>query len=241
MPIATYLLMLRPAVKMLDTLFFGDLQAETYNEIMASQVIEGLIKAAKSSTDNDSSINVAKKQFTEADDAIQLFRDVRRRMLLITEWRKNSSVTGYDLFDEDGELINSEPINVGHFIRLSLYGTGKYDWVRVIKITDEPEEFIITVKPSFDPIEAPRDPARISHFFRPEATNNFCLQIDDKTVAFYIIGLNEKTNTDFVDGLIESARNTGVANIGYYSGLQKAIWKEFCKKMLESEEKAEAR
>src|SRR5688572_17713775 len=136
--------MLRHAVKMLDTLFFGDLQAETYNEIMASQVIESLIKAANSSTDNDSSINLAKKQFTEVDDAIKLFSDVRQRMLRITEWGKNSSVTGYDLFDEDGDLINSEPINVGHFIRLSLYGAGKYDWVRVIKVTDKPEEFIIT-------------------------------------------------------------------------------------------------
>src|SRR5688500_15507736 len=89
LPVAAYLLMLWPAVKMLDTLFFGDFQAETYNEIMASPVIESLIKAAKSSTENDSSINVAKRQFTEVDRAIRLFSDVRQRMFRIEEWRKN--------------------------------------------------------------------------------------------------------------------------------------------------------
>src|SRR5688500_5161630 len=134
--------MLRPTVKMLDTLFFGDLQDETYNQIMTSRVIESLIKAAKSTTDNDSSINVAKRHFTEIERAIKLFSDVRQRMFRIEEWRRNSSLSDYDLFDENGELINSEPINVGRFIRLSLYGAGKYDWVRVMKIVDEPEEFV---------------------------------------------------------------------------------------------------
>jgi hypothetical protein len=125
------------------------------------------------------------------------------------------------------------------FIRISLYGAGKYDWVQVVSITDEPGEFIVTVKPSHDPTERPVNLDSISHFFGPEATNNFCVQKAEKTVAFYVIGLDEHQNTKFTDGLIESARNSAVANIGYYTGLQKGVWKEFCKNFLSTDEEKE--
>ncbi len=39
--------------------------------------------------------------------------------------------------------------------------------------------------------------------------------------------------------MIESARNAAVANVGYYSGLQDKVWKEFCSNaLLGDEEKA---
>lgn len=59
------------------------------------------------------------------------------------------------------------------------------------------------------------------------------------TVAFYVIGLNENPNTAFTDGLIETARNAAVANIGYYSGLQKKVWKEFCSNFLKTDDEKE--
>ena len=35
---------------------------------------------------------------------------------------------------------------------------------------------------------------------------------------------------------IEAARNIATANLGYYLGIQKAMWKDFCKNFLEIEE-----
>jgi hypothetical protein len=44
----------------------------------------------------------------------------------------------------------------------------------------------------------------------------------------YVIGLNERLNSGHTSGMIETVRNTAVANIGYYLGIQKAEWKKFC-------------
>lgn len=206
---------------------------------MGTNKIETLLQAANSTTENDSSINIAKRQFPVEAEAAQFYRETRDRMVRIEEWRENSSITSYDLFDSSGQQVDTEPIAIGRFIRISLYGTGKYDWVCVDTITDEPDEFVITVRPSADPTLPERDDS-ISHFFWPEARNNFCLQLNEKTVAFYVIGINEKQNTAFTDGLIESARNAAVANVGYYSGLQKTVWKEFALNFLKTDEEKEA-
>ena len=197
-----------------------------------SSIIERLLKAANSSTEGDTSVNLAKRIFLHQSECDAVFDLTRSKVLNIGAWNESSSPTSYELFDEAGTALKSEPIAIGSFIRISLYGSGKYDWVRVLEIHDLPDEYVLTVKPSYDPTERPLDTSSTSHFFGPEATNNFCIQRVEKTLAFYVIGLNEHQNTKFADSLIESARNAAVANIGYYSGLQKAVWKEFCSNML---------
>jgi hypothetical protein len=204
-----------------------------YNQFMTSSGIERLLQTANSSEDGDTSVTSGKRHFLNTSDAEQFFRDVCDRLLKIDEWNKNSSVTEYELFGagrEDGK------IQFGSFIRIKLYGSGKSDWVRVLSIAKEPNEMIITVKPSHDPTEDPVDESLTSHFFGPEATNSFCVQLDGQEVAVYVIGLNERQNTRFTDSLIESARNAAVANVGYYTGLQKSVWKQFCKNFLEADE-----
>jgi len=198
--------------------------------------IEELIEAANSSTEGDTSLNVAKRIFDDTAKCGAFFEQTCSNLLSITEWNRNSSATNYKVFDEAGTDIDLVPIDVGHFIRIGLYGSGKYDWVRVVEIFDELNEFVLKVKPSHDPTQDPVDLTSISHFFGPEAENNFCVQRNEKTVAFYVIGLNEKQNTKFTDSLIESARNTAVANVGYYTGLQKTVWKQFASNFLATEE-----
>lgn len=206
---------------------------------MASPIIEGLLEKANSSTEGDTSVNGAKRAFLDETECAASFETTKSRLKDVEEWSNNSSPSEYDLFDASGSRSNGQPISVGQFIRIGLYGSGKYDWVRVVSVTDEPAEFIITVKPSYDPTEKPPKMDLTSHFFAPDATNNFCVQREGKTVAFYVIGLNEHQNTEFTDSLIESARNAAVANVGYYSGLQKSVWKEFCSNFLKSGEEKE--
>jgi hypothetical protein len=201
---------------------------------MTSGNIETLLKAANSSPDNDSSVNVAKRTFLNESDARAFFEETKNKLFQIAEWRKNSSATTYELFDESGRVIESGRMSEGNFIRIALYGGGKFDWVRVVAIVDTDDEIILKVKPSYDPTSD--DKESTSHFFGPEAENNFCVRLDGSVVAFYVIGLHERTNTAFTDGLIESARNAAVANIGYYSGLQKAVWKQFSKNFLAIDE-----
>jgi hypothetical protein len=62
------------------------------------------------------------------------------------------------------------------------------------------------------------------------------LQKDDTSIALYVIGLNEKANVEESGNPAEAARNVAAANLGYYLGLQKAMWTEFCKNFLEVKE-----
>jgi hypothetical protein len=215
-------------------------RAKNYNRRMQTGTIQKLLEAANSSTEGDTSLNLAKRVFVDQSECERFFETTCSKVRNINEWSRNSSPTDYELFDESGEVANAEPISEGMFIRINLYGAGKYDWVRVMSITEAPDEFVMTVKPAYDPTERPVNVDSISHFFGPEATNNFCVQRIDKTVAMYVIGLNEHQNTKFTDGLIESARNSAVANIGYYTGLQKGVWKEFCTNFLSKAEEKES-
>jgi hypothetical protein len=206
---------------------------------MAQNRIETLLEAANSSPQHDTSVNSARRTFLSENDAIKFFKSVRENLFRISEWRKNSTATSYDLFDASGQPSNSDTIDLGKFIRIKLHGSGKHDWVHVEEIADEPDATILRVKPSHDPTDPDRSDST-SHFFGPEAENNFCVQRDEKSVVFYVIGLNERQNTKDADGLVESARNAAVANIGYYSGLQKAVWKDFATNFLRTDrEKSE--
>lgn len=202
---------------------------------MAQNRIEMLLEAANSSLQHDTSVNSARRTFLSESDAVKFFKSVRENLFRISEWRKNSTATSYDLFDASGQASNSDTIGLGKFIRIKLHGSGKYDWVHVEEIAEEAGATILRVKPSYDPTDPDRSDST-SHFFGPDAENNFCVQLNEKSVMFYVIGLDERQNTKDADGFVESARNAAVANIGYYSGLQKAVWKDFATNFLRTDQ-----
>lgn len=185
---------------------------------------------------SDASINEAERVFGSKDDAKRFFDHVKRKMLDIRDWGESSSTSSYALFDATGNEITGREIEIGNFIRINLYGGVKFDWVRLTHIHETPNEFVITLKPTYDPTQHPPDPDVISHFFQPTATNNFCLQRTRNLLDFYVIGLDEKQNTSFTSGLLETARNVAAANLGYFLGIQKTVWTEFCSNMLELDE-----
>lgn len=210
--------------------------AETYTVSIMAGKIENLLEQANSSIEGDTSVNFAKRNFAGEDEARSFFSAVKSRLLDLANWSENSSPSEYALFDEHGTEITGEQIDVGKFIRITVRGSGKYDWVRVTNIHETPNEFVITVKPSYDPTADPVDPTVISHFFGIEAINNFCIQLDGKTLALYVIGIGEKQNTANTGGALETARNVATANLGYYLGLQKAMWTEFCNNFLNGQD-----
>lgn len=194
--------------------------------------IQELLKQANSSENGDTSVNFAKRTFKTELECSEYFKATKTRLLQIEEWDRNSTPSSYMLFDGSGSEIRGRLISVGDFIRIDLHGSGKYDWVEVISIYDTPEEFIITVKPAHDPTADNPDKAVTSHFFVATARNNFCLQKVGHTVTIYVIGVGEKQNTESTSGVIESVRNAATANLGYYLGIQKATWTEFCSNFL---------
>ncbi len=181
---------------------------------------------------NESSISSADKILANQADAARVFSSLKTKLLNIGQWNQHSLMSSYALFDENGVESGDGELAVGKFIRIALTASGKYDWIRLINIYDAPDEFIITVKPTFDPTAENVDKSAISHFFTDESTNNFCLLKKDKLAAFYVIGLNEKQNTSETENTLETIRNVAV-NFATYLGIQNSEWEKFCHHFLE--------
>lgn len=175
---------------------------------------------------NQSSVSSAEKIFGNEQDAKKVFIALKTLILKIDEWNAHSLISTFALFDASGKQIEHGTLAAGLFIRIALTGSGKYDWIRIEKFHETADEFIVTVKPSFDPTDENRDEKTISHFFTDESTNNFCICRKDKSVAFYVIGLDEKMNTSETGGALETVRNVAV-NFGTYLGIQSGEWEKF--------------
>lgn len=176
---------------------------------------------------NESSVSFAEKDFESGAEAEEVFTALKSKILQIDEWNIHSLFSTYALFSENGKQIEHGKLDAGLCIRIALKGSGKYDWIRVENIFEAADEFIVTVKPCFDPTGEKTDKKTVSHFFTADSTNNFCICKKGKSVAFYVIGLDEKMNTNETGGALETVRNVAV-NIGTYLGVQKSEWEKFC-------------
>jgi hypothetical protein len=182
--------------------------------------------------ESHSSFSSAEKTFANEAEAAEVFSILRTKLFDIDEWNAHSMLSSFKLFDEGGQALETTKLAVGVFLQISLKGTMKYDWVRVIDIFDAAEEFIITVGPTYDPTGEKPDKTLTSHFFTDESTNNFCLLKRPNKIGLYVIGLNEKMNSQDTTGTLETVRNAAV-NLGSYLGVQRGEWEKFCHHLLE--------
>ena len=204
----------------------------------ADSIIQILLsKAARQeeSSDRDaSSVASATRVYATETEAREQFSYFREKLFNILEWNECSPISSFELFDESGVSQPEKPAALGDFIKITLPGSGKDDWVKITAIDETSNEIILTVQPSHNPTD-PENEKNTSHFFTGDSTNNFCLQKTNGKLAFYVIGLNEKSNTEETDNVFETARNFATANLGRYLGIQKTQWKAFCENFLENE------
>lgn len=196
------------------------------------QLLEKAEAQTAASSDATSSVARAELRCETASEAEKNFARFKTKLFQINRWNAHSALMSFALFDQNGEECKRETAAVGDFIRLTLTASGKDDWVKIIKIDDAPDEVILTVQPSRNPTEKSGEQEATSHFFTDESTNNFCLQRKDDAVNFYVVGLNEKTNTTDTKNILETVRNAAVANFGHYSGIQELEWNQFCENFL---------
>jgi hypothetical protein len=192
-------------------------------------------KQKESSTSEQSSIACAERRFDDQQAAESHFAGLREKLRRIKRWNHDSLLTSFALHDEKGNESGERAAEVGDFICIFLHGSGKNDWVKITALDDAPNETILTVRPSFNPTEEKKNENVVSHFFTDAATNNFCLQRENEIVRFYVIGLNEISNTVDTKNVLETVRNAATANIGSYLGIQNAQWQTFCDNFLETE------
>jgi len=187
---------------------------------------DSLLEQSRRDEDH-SSFSSAEKTFADEREAARAFSILKTKLYDVDEWNDHAMLSSFDLFDENGQMPTTKKFAVGAFLRISLKGTMKYDWVRVVDIYEATDEFIVSVKPTYDPTEESGDKRSISHFFTDESTNNFCLVRKSTSVMLCVIGLNEKMNTAETGGALEAVRNAAV-NLGSYLGVQRGEWEKFC-------------
>jgi hypothetical protein len=190
-------------------------------------------RQSKSPDAEKSSLAFATRQFTTAGEAEQRFEQFKEKLFHIQKWNRESGVSSFVLYDENGNEQGEKQAAVNDFIKITLPGTGKADWVSIAEIYESPDEIVLTVQPSRNPTEKTSDETTTSHFFTNDSTNNFCLERRLEAVNIYVIGLNEKANTGDASNLLESIRNFATANLGHYLGFQKSEWTTFCENFLE--------
>ena len=190
-----------------------------------------LLREGESLPEDHFSVNYGGREFTTEQEAAAYLVDLKKRLIDIKKWNQHAGLSTYELIDQNGVPVE-RPIAPGLFMRITLTASGKPDWVKVENVFESPDEMVITVKPTYDPTEDPPQTGKTSHFFTAAATNNFCAFREGNKVSLYVIGLNETLNSGHTSGLVETARNTMVANLGYYLGIQKAEWTKFCKSFL---------
>lgn len=202
-------------------------------------LLEKAAAAAEFSEDKMSSIACATRKFSGEPEARKIFGELKEKLFRVERWNADSGLSSFELFDESGKRAAEKTAKVGDFIRLTLTGSGKSDWVKIINVSETEDETILTVQPSYNPTETEPNRTVTSHFFTTESTNNFCLQIKGDTLNVYVIGLDEKSNTEATNNFVEAARNVVTANVGHYLGIQKGEWTTFCENFLETGEREE--
>ena len=198
-----------------------------------SEKIQNLLKEAETSDDGKSSVTSAERAFEPAEETVEAFGLFREKLYDINRWEADSGVSAFQLFDESGKGLETKRAQKGNFVRISLPGSGKHDWVKIVDIHDASDEVVITVQPTYDPTEKDAGKDATSHFFTSDSRNNFCLQKKDGSLAVYVIGLHEKPNTSESGGVLESVRNVATASFGWL-GFQKVEWKTFCENFLDN-------
>ena len=97
--------------------------------------------------------------------------------------------------------------------------------MQVEEVKEEAEnnsEFVtVRVRPAPSPVNEKKD---VAHFYSDEATSNFIVRREGKTVTAGVYGRNEKPNVKKSDSVIDKIRNA-VVGTGGVSGFAKLHWK----------------
>ncbi len=197
-------------------------------------LLEQAAAQAESSTAETSSVASATRNCSTQTEAENMFQRLKQKLFSIRQWNAESNLSSFALFAENGSARTEKIAAVGDFVRITLPGSGKDDWVKIVEIFEAADEIVLSVQPSQNPTDE-ENQSTTSHFFTADSTNNFCLQRQGSEIKFYVIGLCEKSNTEDTSGIVETVRNFATANIGHFFGIQKAQWQDFCDSFVEIE------
>lgn len=148
--------------------------------------------------------------------AIALFQKAAGRLLSVDQWQRlsgDASAT-FCLTGENGLELRGKT-KAGDYIKIDIPGPGTktgegFDWVHVEAIENfsdeekDSEAVLVRVRPSAKPSD--RENEHPAHFFKDNATSNFIVQRQGRTVTATILGRNEIPNTS-TGNVVGNVRN----------------------------------
>lgn len=178
--------------------------------------------------------------FASENEAKAFFATAKKRLLQVNNWHELAGTlsASFQLTNEKGDELNQAPAK-GNFFRINIPAPGivtgeGYDWVRIEDVTEGTEgecEFVtVRVRPASSPLNNHKD---VAHFYTDEATSNFIVRRDGKTVTAGVYGRNEKPNLE-TDTVIDKIRNA-VVGAGGVSGFAQLQWKALVKGILSAD------
>ncbi|HTF80842.1 MAG TPA: hypothetical protein VL947_03920 [Cytophagales bacterium] len=165
-------------------------------------------------------------------EAVQLFEKAKGKLCDINNWHKYAGLGSADfhLTDFRGNLIETQGLEVGQLIRISLPGLGNpsgkgYDWVRVEAVVHERADVDQFFAFRLRPIGAPKDMDEDdTHFYTSEASNTFLLIQRGAKVSIVQEGRNEMANIRS-HSLVTDVRNF-LVGMSAKLGFSKTQWEK---------------
>jgi hypothetical protein len=111
------------------------------SETTTSKIQILLEKAARqneSPTREASSAASAARFCQSAAETEELFSRFHQKLFRINQWNSDSAISSFELFDEKGDSQPEKRAVLGDFIKITLPGSGKSDWVKIIEIDETP-------------------------------------------------------------------------------------------------------
>ncbi len=180
------------------------------------------------------------RNFSTEEEVVKAFHNARNRLGSINQWQQFAGTTSasFELFDSLGHQVTRFP-KVNDHVRIDIPGPGSvvgsgYDWVKITQFEDRPEDYytLITLQPSVPPANlGTRD--EVAHFFKPTASTNIEIKVENLALHVNYFGRNEETNNTS-ELFVENLRNS-IIGFGAKLGLSYPQWKKLVEGLLMSE------
>lgn len=175
----------------------------------------------------------------QENDAEALYAIAKSRLLNVNKWHKVAGMISATFQIVNGQLQEVDRnVEKGDYIKIDIPGPGSseghgYDWVCVEELREITEGNNIQsigfrVRPSKNPFNKE---GAIAHFYSDDATSNFMVTRENKTVSATIVDRNIKPNTT-PESLVDKIRDTsaGIGAIGIFSKIQ---WQKLAEGIIE--------
>lgn len=161
--------------------------------------------------------------YATRDEANQKFKRSIEKLFDVNRWSDLPGFTStFQLHDASGVEKDAKMPEVNDYIKIILPGPVPENWVMVSDINEEENQVEFTVNPSINPTKDREEQDKIEHFFIPEASSTFRVQLDGNKISAFEIGKNEGINNN-EDAGNRKLINTLIAE-GGWAGVQEFQW-----------------